>query len=1133
MSNAKGINKKGSSQTKTKDNNNSKIYQFKPTKRTLADNVYYLGSAKQASDYESITEFLINYIKKTFTYGMDIGTVLESLQELDLNEYKPSLSVSLNHDEIIRMAEDKQFEIEFKSEYDVFTKRKQALEMNLSKAYSFIWDQCAKSLQNKIEARSDYISIIKGNPINLLKAIKQQVLNYEESRYEMSIILEALKNMINVKQKEGETLQDYTKRFKTIAEVMESHIGGPIELTKCMSKMVEFNLTDGESVVKCKTKAFEQFLAYTYMEGADKSKYGSLLSGLQTQYSLGNNQYPRTVSDANSVLSNHKFDNPNKIKYSAMKNETINDNKVDESPELSFSQMNGKCYCCGKAGHKSPDCRWNSKPKREWAINKIKNQQSNRNTGKNGQPSSTTATNSTSSQFTSATSSVMSGWSGANVQFYQALDMKSIILLDNQSTVSLFCNKDYVERVWEVKEQLELATNGGALKTNQKALVKGFGEVWFHSGAITNIFSSAEMEDKHQITYDSKAEHAFIVHLPDKEVKFVRSPNGLYYFNPPYSKNQQTCNTNVPMDSVQENMKMFTNRQIERAKLTRKIHHALGAPSPSDFKLIVTTNAIKNLPINVEDIKTAEMIFGTDIGILKGKTVRRKPLPVSSDYVEVPKELINNHQDVTLCVDIMNINGLSFLTTVSRKIMYRTTEFIPSQSVQHYRSALDTVFQIYNHAGFKITTIHCDNEFQPIMKEMEKIYGIRMNYANPQEHVPEIERSIRVIKERFRVAFHRLPFKIIPKIMIKILAMECTKKLNFFPPKDGISNFYSPRTIMHQQTLDYSKQCAIPFGTYVQAHNEPTFKNSQHPRAIDCIYLRYVDNFQGGNHLLDLNTGQTIKTRTITQVPITQNVIELVHKLAEADGIQEGLKITNKKNVILFDSSWIAGVDYEDKSYVAEEDDSIQGDERDEMNPNEILEARQNRVTVDNDINADNIDHENEESSNPEEPADASKESEEESDEYESESDELQEVPEGIQRTRSGRITKPPSKLNLNQCHLNTQGHERTEYSIETGEVIAKNIIGYNHKCHYQFAETYGLKKGIKKFGERGYKAAMSEMQQLHERVVFKPVNVGELTQQEKRRAMDTQSKSKSRNIIRQIPGNKKGISSVGIGMPS
>ena len=42
-----------------------------------------------------------------------------------------------------------------------------------------------------------------------------------------------------------------------------------------------------------------------------------------------------------------------------------------------------------------------------------------------------------------------------------------------------------------------------------------------------------------------------------------------------------------------------------------------------------------------------------------------------------------------------------------------------------------------------------------------------MNYANPQEHVPEAERNNRVIKERFCAAFHRLPFKKMPKIMVK------------------------------------------------------------------------------------------------------------------------------------------------------------------------------------------------------------------------------------------------------------------------------------------------------------------------------------------------------------------------------
>jgi hypothetical protein len=67
--------------------------------------------------------------------------------------------------------------------------------------------------------------------------------------------------------------------------------------------------------------------------------------------------------------------------------------------------------------------------------------------------------------------------------------------------------------------------------------------------------------------------------------------------------------------------------------------------------------------------------------------------------------------------------------------MYRTAEFLPNQKAESYQNVLDRVFRIYNQAGFKITTIHCDNEFQPIMKILADVYQIRMNYSNPQEHV--------------------------------------------------------------------------------------------------------------------------------------------------------------------------------------------------------------------------------------------------------------------------------------------------------------------------------------------------------------------------------------------------------------
>jgi hypothetical protein len=79
--------------------------------------------------------------------------------------------------------------------------------------------------------------------------------------------------------------------------------------------------------------------------------------------------------------------------------------------------------------------------------------------------------------------------------------------------------------------------------------------------------------------------------------------------------------------------------------------------------------------------------------------------------------------------------------------MYCTAEWLPNQSAESYRSVLDNVFRIYNIAGFRITSIHCDNEFQLLLSELQDIYNVRMNYATPQEYVPEAKRKMRTIKE--------------------------------------------------------------------------------------------------------------------------------------------------------------------------------------------------------------------------------------------------------------------------------------------------------------------------------------------------------------------------------------------------
>jgi hypothetical protein len=101
-----------------------------------------------------------------------------------------------------------------------------------------------------------------------------------------------------------------------------------------------------------------------------------ILNNLNSQKSLGNDQFPRTIVETNNVLSNHKFDaikknQENQNTHHSRANPHKNKEKDEESTPLSFTQMEGRCYCCGKPGHKSPNCRSKDKtPKDEWAINK-------------------------------------------------------------------------------------------------------------------------------------------------------------------------------------------------------------------------------------------------------------------------------------------------------------------------------------------------------------------------------------------------------------------------------------------------------------------------------------------------------------------------------------------------------------------------------------------------------------------------------------------------------------------------------------------------------------------------------------------------------------------------------------------
>ena len=104
----KGQQGKGKSQAKGGNSSGATSASKKPY---VTDFSYYLGSAKQASDYETTTEFVINYIKKLYDYGNDIGSALETLEPVDTSDWRPTMKFSSDEDETIRKNEDRQYEI--------------------------------------------------------------------------------------------------------------------------------------------------------------------------------------------------------------------------------------------------------------------------------------------------------------------------------------------------------------------------------------------------------------------------------------------------------------------------------------------------------------------------------------------------------------------------------------------------------------------------------------------------------------------------------------------------------------------------------------------------------------------------------------------------------------------------------------------------------------------------------------------------------------------------------------------------------------------------------------------------------------------------------------------------------------
>ena len=95
-----------------------------------------------------------------------------------------------------------------------------------------------------------------------------------------------------------------------------------------------------------------------------------------------------------------------------------------------------------------------------------------------------------------------------------------------------------------------------------------------------------------------------------------------------------------------------------------------GYLSEKYFKDMVRSVMMPKCLVSLNDINNSNTIFGPNVLSLKVKMVRRKTKPVISNYVNIPKEILQLHKMVLVAADIMFVNRVTFLVSIPRHVKF-------------------------------------------------------------------------------------------------------------------------------------------------------------------------------------------------------------------------------------------------------------------------------------------------------------------------------------------------------------------------------------------------------------------------------------------------------------------------------
>ena len=465
----------------------------------------------------------------------------------------------------------------------------------------------------------------------------------------------------------------------------------------------------------------------------------------------------------------------------------------------------------------------------------------------------------------------------------------SAIILDTAGGRSIFGNRGLLGQVYESSNPIIVE----GIQADAKPLfveyegLSAFGRVYFDPGAGFNILSFGEARDRADRCYYDEHNDEFLVRMDchSPAYRFRRDAVSNLYICNVGGPNEEQYRTNLAIDeiaalmtTVSGNMGRYSKAENKKAAAARDLQRKMDYVSEGMVHKMLSAGKFIDTDVTARDVERSVDIYGKSVGSLKGMTTDRKPVAVDTEPL-----LLNTRKTQDLYVDLMFVNQIPFMVSVLSESEVVQVNRMKAKNDVEIHKELQRQMKYPERFGINIGTTHMDGE-SAINSDYVKSKIPNIDSRGGGSHVPAVERKIRTIKERVRAVLNMLPYGL-TEAMEEWLIKSAVYKINLIPTRNSIL-FESPRERLMGKRISVKTDLKHGFGDYVQVH-AAVFDNSMKPRTAAGVALMPSGSTDGSWYYLLLKTNKVVRRRRATELPMPDEVINLLdNRAAKRRGIK-------------------------------------------------------------------------------------------------------------------------------------------------------------------------------------------------------------------------------------------------------